>query len=81
MNNNSVVYNYFFLINQLKKNLSSSFVSKSCSEILLFPQYFFVFEQVKFSLEAAKSALSNASIGTYDASAGMHFLRCYSNVC
>lgn len=33
-----------------------------------------VFEQVKFSLEAAKSAQSNASIGIYDASAGTLFI-------
>lgn len=37
-------------------------------------QYFVVFEQVKFSLEAAKFAQSNVSIGMYDASAGMLFL-------
>jgi len=33
-----------------------------------------VLEQVKFSLEAAKYAQSNASIGIYDASAGMLFI-------
>lgn len=37
-------------------------------------QYLMVFEQVKFSLEAAKSAQSNASIGIYDASAGTLFI-------
>lgn len=30
--------------------------------------------QVKFSLDAAKSSLTNASIGNYDASAGMFIL-------
>lgn len=42
-----------------------------------------VFEQVKFSLEAAKFAQSNASIGIYDASAGMLFtdFMVISNTC
>jgi len=35
---------------------------------------------VKFSLEAAKSAQNNATIGMYDASAGMLFLRLIANL-
>jgi hypothetical protein len=47
---------------------------------LSFPQYFVVFDQVKFSLEAAKSAQTNATVGVYDASAGMLFFKLHANL-